>query len=144
MGRVTRGLPYTRAMVNRAPDWFAEAEFELATAEDLVALGRHAPACFMAQQAAEKAVKALHLHLLQNAWGHSIAELLRELPPAIGVPPDRIQDAMALDLFYIPSHYPDAHSEGAPFQKYGPLQAEQAVKHARAIVEFIRHEMAAP
>ena len=131
-------------MVNRASDWLAEAEFELDTAGDLVSLGRHAPACFMAQQAAEKGVKALHLKLIQNAWGHSIADLLRQLSPSIKVPSERIQDAMALDLFYIPSRYPDAHASGAPFEKYGPVQAEQAVDHARAIIEFVRHEMAAP
>lgn len=34
-------------------------------------------ACFAGQQAAEKAVKALHLSLGQEAWGHVIARLLQ-------------------------------------------------------------------
>jgi HEPN domain-containing protein len=51
---------------------------------------RHEWACFAAQQAAEKAVKALHLYLGQEAWGHVIAKLLVELPDAAPAPKDLV------------------------------------------------------
>ena len=55
-------------MPNRAPDWMNQALRDLAQADDSRAAERHEWACFAAHQAAEKAVKALHLHLGQEAW----------------------------------------------------------------------------
>lgn len=52
-------------MTNRAPDWFRQAERDLEQAEDSKGADRHEWACFAAQQAAEKAIKALHLSLGQ-------------------------------------------------------------------------------
>src|SRR3972149_9488020 len=105
--------------------------------------GRHEWACFAAHQAAEKAVKALHLRLGQEAWGHVIAQLLRELPPETPAPPKGlIERAMVLDNFYISTRYPNAHPDGAPFEHFGSLQSEQALEHAGAILEFARSKMA--
>lgn len=55
-------------MSNRAMDWFRQAERDLEQAEDSRRAERHEWACFAAQQAAEKAVKALHLSCGQEAW----------------------------------------------------------------------------
>ncbi len=57
-------------MPNRALDWFRQALRDLDQADESRRTGRHEWACFAAEQAAEKAVKALHLHLGQEAWGH--------------------------------------------------------------------------
>ncbi|CDM65098.1 HEPN domain-containing protein [Pyrinomonas methylaliphatogenes] len=129
-------------MVSRALDWFKQAERDLAQAVDSQNAGRHEWACFAAQQAAEKAVKALHLHLGQEAWGHVIARLLRDLPETISVPSDLIEKGRVLDGFYIPPRYPNSHSEGAPFEHYGSLQSEEAIRYAGEIVEFVRLQMA--
>ena len=67
-------------MPNRSRDWMNQALRDLAQAEDSKKAERHEWACFAAHQAAEKAVKALHLHAGQEAWGHVIATLLVELP----------------------------------------------------------------
>ncbi|HDL85732.1 MAG TPA: HEPN domain-containing protein, partial [Candidatus Acetothermia bacterium] len=48
-------------MPNRALDWLTQAHRDVEQAQDSRAAGRHEWACFAAQQAAEKAVKALHL-----------------------------------------------------------------------------------
>jgi HEPN domain-containing protein len=94
------------------------------------------------QQAAGKAVKALHLHLHQEAWGHVVARLLEELPAAAGVPGALIEAGRVLDNFYIPARYPNSHPEGAPFEHYGPLPSGEAIRHASEIVEFARVQMA--
>lgn len=73
-----------------AHDWFAQPLRDLEQVEDSRRAQRHEWACFAAQQAAEKAVKALHLHCGQEAWGHVIARLLGELPEAVVVPPELI------------------------------------------------------
>lgn len=129
-----------REMANRARDWFAQAEKDLDHAASAQDTGSHEWACFAAQQAAEKAVKALHLHCGQEAWGHVVARLLRELPEP---PPDDLVDrGMVLDNFYVPSRYPNGHPEGAPFEHYGSLQSNEALVHARAIIAFVRAQMA--
>jgi HEPN domain-containing protein len=129
-------------MSNRARDWFKQAVRDLEQAQDSQKAGRHEWACFAAQQAAEKAVKALHLHLGQEAWGHVIARLVAELPAKVQVPPDLLDKARVLDNFYIPARYPNSHPQGAPFEHYGSLQSEAALNYAREIIDFARAQMA--
>ena len=54
-------------MPNRSRDWLVQAERDLEQASDSRDAARHEWACFAAQQAAEKAVKALHLSVGQEA-----------------------------------------------------------------------------
>src|SRR3989338_7035045 len=129
-------------MVSRAADWFRQAERDLAQAEDSRRAGRHEWVCFAAHQAGEKAVKALHLPLGQEAWGHVVAKLLRDLPASAGVPSTLVEQGQVLDTFYIPSRYPNSHPEGAPFEHYGPLQSEEALRFAGAVIEFVRPRLA--
>ncbi|MBI3940909.1 MAG: HEPN domain-containing protein [Acidobacteria bacterium] len=129
-------------MANRARDWLAQAEQDLAQAKASQAEGRHEWACFAAQQAAEKAVKALHLALGQEAWGHVIARLLKDLPVAAAE--ELVEKAKVLDNFYAPTRYANAHPEGPPFEHYGRLQSEEAIRYAGEIVEFVRLQMARP
>lgn len=129
-------------MPNRARDWFNQAMRDLEQAEDSQRAGRHEWACFAAQQAAEKAVKALHLHLGQAAWGHVVARLLQELPETTRVPGELVEKGRVLDSFYIPPRSPNSHPEGAPFEHYGPLQSEEAIRYAREILEFAHSQMA--
>jgi len=131
---------YSWRMPTRAGDWIAQAERDLRVAQRNREAGEHEWACFAAQQAAEKAVKALHLGLGQEAWGHVVARLLRELP--IEVPPELVEKARVLDNFYVPTRYPNGHPEGAPFEHYGPLQSEEARRYAGEIVTFARARLA--
>ena len=127
-------------MTDRSKDWFAQAERDMEQAESSMREGRHEWACFAAQQSAEKAVKALHLHFKQEAWGHVVARLLKELP--LDVPELLIERAKVLDGFYIPTRYANGHPEGPPFEHYGKLHSREALDHAREILEFVRSEMA--
>lgn len=129
-------------MPSRAFDWLTQATRDLEQAEDSRLAGRHEWACFAAHQSAEKAVKALHLYLGQEAWGHVVARLLKELPETVKVPEDLVERARVLDNFYIPTRYPNGHPQGAPFEHYGRLQSEEAIKYAGSILEFICSKMA--
>ena len=129
-------------MYNRATDWFRQAQRDLEQAEDSKRAGRHEWACFAAQQGAEKAVKALHLYMGQEAWGHVVAKLLRELPAKAQPPDDLVDKARVLDGYYIPPRYPNGHPEGAPFEHYGKLQSGEAIRYANEIIDFIRSQMA--
>lgn len=129
-------------MPTRARDWLKQALRNLDQAQDSRQADRHEWACFAAQQAAEMAVKALHLYLGQEAWGHVVAKLLRELPETVRLPDGIVDKGRVLDTFYIPPRYPSSHPEGAPFEHYGSLQSQEAIDYAREIVEFVRSQMA--
>jgi len=119
---------------SRALDWYEQARRDMEQAESSRREGRHEWACFAAQQAAEKAVKAVHLARAQDAWGHVVARLLAELP--FDVSADLIDKARVLDGFYIPTRYANSHAEGPPFEHFGALQSEEALRYAGEIMEF--------
>lgn len=127
-------------MANRAGDWFAQAERDLVHARESMEAGRHEWACFAAHQAAEKGIKALHLSLGQEAWGHMIASLLNNLP--FQVEEELVDKGRVLDSYYVPTRYPNGHPEGAPFEHYGKLQSNEAVRYAGEILEFARAGLA--
>ena len=127
-------------MANRSGDWFSQAKRDLEQAKSSQKEDRHEWACFAAHQAAEKAVKALHLSLNQEAWGHVVARLLTELP--VPVSEELVDKARVLDAFYIPTRYANGHPEGPPFEHYGPLQSKESIQYAGEIIEFIRSQMA--
>ncbi len=129
-------------MPNRAQDWMDQAERDLEHSERSHRDGFHEWACFAAHQAAEKAIKALHLAHRQQVWGHVLTKLIDELPDSIDPPSEIVERCRVLDTFYIPPRYPDSHPEGPPFEHYGSLQSFQAVDYARAILDFVRAEMA--
>jgi hypothetical protein len=63
-----------------------QAQSDLGHARNDLAGGYHEWACFSAQQAAEKAVKAVFQALGAVAWGHAVADLLAELGTRHAVP----------------------------------------------------------
>lgn len=69
-----------------------------------------------------------------------VARLLKELPTPC--PADLIEKGKVLDNLYVPTRYASGHPEGAPFEHYGPLQSEQAIRYAGEILEFVRSQMA--
>lgn len=129
-------------MPNRSNDWMRQSQRDLEQAIDSQSAGRHEWACFAAQQAAEKAVKSLHLSLGQEAWGHVVRKLLEELPETVAVSGLILDKARVLDAFYIPTRYANGHPSGAPFEHYGKLQSDEAIKYAGEIIEFCHSQMA--
>jgi len=100
---------YHQAVSNRYLDWFRQAEADLAAARDSLAAGHFEWACFTAQQAAEKAVKALFLRRGMDAWGHTITPLMGNLPEEARPGEEIINCAKVLDKHYIPTRYPNDH-----------------------------------
>ena len=133
---------YDPDMVDRSNDWMRQADRDMEHAVVARDAGHHEWACFIAQQAAEKAVKALHLRLGQEAWGHVVAKLLTELPDTVPVTDEVLDKARTLDAYYVAPRYPNGHPEGAPFEHYGKLQSDGAIDHAGEIIELVRSEMA--
>ena len=123
-------------MVERSRDWIRQARRDLEAAEHQLAGEFYEWACFLAQQAAEKAVKAVFQRLGAEAFGHSVAGLLSSLPDGFKPEKRLIDLAKELDKAYIPTRYPNAHPEGAPFELYTRSEAERLMSHAREVIEF--------
>jgi len=111
--------------MNRSLDWLHQAQADLAQAQLSADGGHHEWACFACHQAAEKALKALHLHLGQQVWGHGLGRSLRDL---------------LLDALYIPTRYPDSLPDGAPTDHFGRLQSADAFCHARDSLAVTIHK----
>ncbi len=129
-------------MSNRSQDWLKQAQHDFQQAELSQHSDNHDWACFASHQAAEEAIKALHHYSGQYAWRHSVHNLLRDLSDETPVPEELYDKAKVLDGYYIPPRYPNSHPEGAPFEYYGTLQSDMALKYAREILEFARSKMA--
>ncbi|MDR5710374.1 MAG: HEPN domain-containing protein [Armatimonadota bacterium] len=122
--------------MERSADWLDQAWGDLEHARNDLVSGFHDWACFSAQQAAEKAVKAALHRLGGEAWGHSVADLLTELGRHHAVPSELQEAALELDKAYIASRYPDAHPSGSPRRRYTRREAERMVGYADEIVRF--------
>ncbi len=123
-------------MADRSKDWFAQAQRDLSHAIDTSKDGHFEWACFSAQQAAEKAVKAVYLHLHGEGWGHSVLKLLEGLADYMGVSEALLDAARTLDKHYIPTRYPNGFDQGFPADYYTNKEADEAVEYARQIIEF--------
>jgi HEPN domain-containing protein len=65
-------------MSSKSNNWLDEADWDLENAKILFKSDRFNTVVFHAQQAAEKAVKALLYFNKTNGWGHSIYSLLEK------------------------------------------------------------------
>ena len=123
-------------MPDRADDWFRQAQRDLAHARNAMRDGDHEWACFAAQQAAEKAIKALILRLGGNPWGHSVLRLVRDLHPERLAGQDLLQAGARLDRHYIPARYPNGYDSGIPADYLGENEAREAIGDAETLLSF--------
>lgn len=121
---------------NRYGDWVARAERDLERARIDVDTGTFEWACFTLEQAAEKAVTALHLSLGRDGWGHSVTQLLRALPVQASAPEALVRGAQTLDAYDIAGRYPNGFPAGKPADYFNETKAQEAVDAAAAIVRF--------
>ena len=121
--------------VGEASRWLRAAREDLAYARHAAEGGFHAPACFHAQQAAEKAVKAVHFRRGARAViGHSVRALLSSLSPAEDWLGAQLDAARELDLFYLPTRYPNGLDSGTPGEAFSSTQSQRAIDLASGIL----------
>lgn len=123
-------------MPERSKDWINQAKRDLHTAEGLLNQGSFEWSCFVAQQAAEKAVKAIVQKLNAVAWGHSVSDLLSILAKRVEVDKGLLDCARALDKYYIPTRYPSSFDSGSPYQYFTREDAKNAIVCSRRIAGF--------
>jgi len=116
----------------------AREDFQAAQALDKASLFSHA--CYMAQQCAEKAVKALWFYIDADPWGHSIQKLIMQFPKQELISDSEIwlENGALLDKYYIPTRYPNGLPDLTPGQSYTAKDAKQANEMAVFFLEAIQ------
>lgn len=123
---------------DEAARWLTAAREDLAFAEYAAAGDFHPQACFHSQQAAEKAVKAMHFARGARAvLGHNVRSLMQRLDPMPRELAVQLDGARELDLFYVPTRYPNGLDEGSPGEAFSAVQSQRALGIAQAIVEGV-------
>ena len=122
--------------MERSKDWLDEAKGDLEHARNDLDGGFYNWACFSSQQAAEKAIKAVFQRMGAEAWGHSAADLLKEVSKKHDIPEELQDGALELDKAYIPTRYPNAHPSGSPRSRYTKEEARRLIGYAERIVKF--------
>lgn len=111
--------------------WLRQAWDDLEAARTLAVT----QAAFFAQQAEEKALKAVRF---SQDTEYSLGRLVRELPEG---PKERfaplLEAALALDKLYIPTRHPDALAELTPAEAYTQAEARTALAQAEAILKAV-------
>ena len=128
-------------VASRHADWLRQAEADLRHARNSREAGDYEWSCFAAQQAAEKAVKALIQSLRGESWGHSVTLLMGEAGQKVPVPAGLVDAAKRLDKHYLPSRYPNGYDQGAPTDYYTADEAASAISDANDVLEFCRRSL---
>lgn len=122
--------------------WIAQARQDLSDGRYLQGGERYHLACFLAQQAAEKALKAfLYSRGVEAPWGHSAADLSEaaaSLDPSLK---EFHSEAAGLDKYYIPTRYPNGLPGGLPADAYGPADSDAALSSAERVIEAVERRM---
>jgi HEPN domain-containing protein len=124
--------------MNEADRWLEQARRDLDDACYAAAGSRWNLTCFLAQQAAEKALKAyLYSRGAEAVWGHSVAELCQDAAEHDTDFEAARAEAAALDQYYIPTRYPDGLPGGIPADAYTKDDAERALARSRAVIDLV-------
>jgi HEPN domain-containing protein len=117
--------------------WLRQAQDDYRFGRTALAGRFHAQACFIAQQVAEKAVKAVHYKLSGNpVIGHSVQALLKRLNARAQVTQELVTLGGELDQYYVATRYPDALPGVVPSDAFSAAQARAALRAANKILRW--------
>lgn len=116
--------------------WRAQATRALDTALLAETGERFEWACFLAEQAAQLAVKGVLHGLGEEAWGHDLVMLEGRAVEVLSSCWSRPtgDEAARLSRHYIGTRYPDAHASGEPGSHYTRADAQEALADARTLL----------
>jgi HEPN domain-containing protein len=118
--------------------WLKQASEDLRWARHLAEQGAYHLACFLAQQVAEKALKAfLYAQGQEIVLGHSVERLCAaaaEFEPRFAA---EARSWSVLDSYYVPTRYPNSLPGGIPAEVYNRQAADGAVELASEAVGFV-------
>ncbi|MEW5767973.1 MAG: HEPN domain-containing protein [bacterium] len=122
-----------------AARWFSQAEEDLKAASSFLEKEGYNWVCFIAQQAAEKALKAVYYFRDEGVeWVHSLYILIEgDINRGIkGIPElkNLLDEARELDKVYVPTRYPNGLPYGIPSQFYTKKDGQRCLVIASQII----------
>jgi HEPN domain-containing protein len=121
-----------------AARWLKQSEYDLADAELAAAHGRHALACFLCHQVAEKAVVAFLLSRgADEVWGHALADLCQDAVALEASFDLAATEAVLLDKHYRGARYPSALPGGVPAETHDVHDSARALEIAGSLRAFV-------
>jgi HEPN domain-containing protein len=128
--------------MTEAARWLEQARRDLDDARYAAAGARWNLACFLAQQSAEKALKAyLFSQGAETVWGHSVAELCHDSAVHEPAFADLGREAAALDQYYIPTRCPNGLPGGIPADAYNRADGERALELSSRVIDFVERRL---
>lgn len=122
--------------------WLIQAQHDLNAADLNRREGFPEIACFLAQQSAEKALKAfLYAQGERHVIGHATHRLVQECAEYKIAFADLLDICRQLDQYYIPTRYPNGLPDGTPHDVYTSAQATQATELARLVVQLVAEQL---
>jgi HEPN domain-containing protein len=122
--------------------WFRQAEQDLGDAQFTREGGRFNLACFLSQQAAEKAIKAYLYHRgAEDVWGHSLIDLCEDAKIFEMFFDTVKSEARQLDKYYYITRYPEFLPGGTPSEAFDRVDADRAIELSQVVVEFVRERL---
>ena len=128
-------------MASRHADWLRQADADLRHARHARAGAAHEWACFSAQQAAEKALKAVLLRRGAAARGQTVTGLLGLVAKEEEADEELVECAKTLDKHYLSTRYPSGFDVGAPTDFYTRKDSDDAITCAELIVGSARRQV---
>ena len=122
--------------------WLRQAHQDLDDAAFTLEGGRFNIACFLGQQAAEKAVKGYLYHRgAENVWGHSLIDLCEDAK-LFDLFFDVIKsEARQLDKYFEITRYPNFLPAGIPSEAFDKDDADRSIDLATQVVAFVDERM---
>ncbi len=123
--------------------WLKQADYDLADAGFVAGAGRHALACFLCHQSAEKALTAYLLARgAEQVWSHALADLCEDAM-VLDASFDFIKSvAGLLDKHYFGARYPSGLPGGVPAEAFDRHDSARALEIARDVLQFVRGRVA--
>jgi HEPN domain-containing protein len=122
-----------------AKRWSKQAAEDLTSAEILFENERYYLVCFLSQQIAEKALKAVIYYDGEDiVLGHSVKNLIERVSN-IDIKFKQLKDKLPiLDSYYIPTRYPNGLPDGIPADVFTQEAAMNALELAKITVELVQ------
>lgn len=126
-----------------AKRWFDQGVRDAESAVKVKEQGIFELSCFLAQQAAEKLLKAfLYYQGEAPVVGHSTFYLAKQCQEYNGQFKPVLRACKRLDALYIPTRYPNGLVEGVPFEVYDAEDAEQALNDLGQVQSLVKSLLA--
>jgi len=122
-------------MTTDSDEWFRQAQYDIGTAESLIAAGRYPPVIFFCHLALEKALKALYIEKYNDIpeKTHSLVLLIDLL--GLDPPPHLLDSLIVINRLGITGRYP--HNLEKVLEQYTKGQTQKLVNETQEILTIV-------